>query len=174
METWYCVQYNPQCVDNSKVCSIDAKNAYNHLHRKPWLQNIVFTSRTKAKVLCEKGTFGPARNISASGRDTLGFEMGTLHTLLKSGWPRPRLESLLSARGRYFSPSNLRAWKQHPRIASPYEMAYFSNSARLIDCCAHDTVLARGRSSVRTTDFPVWAMAPLPSVPKFLAYTKMF
>ena len=38
-----------------------------------------------------------------------------------------RLESLFSARGRYFSPSNLRAWKNRPRIFSPYEMIYFSS-----------------------------------------------
>ena len=34
--------------------------------------------------------------------------------------------------------------------------AYFSNSARLIGRCAHGSFLARGRSSVRTTYFPVW------------------
>ena len=34
-----------------------------------------------------------------------------------------------SARGRYFSSSNLRAWKNYPRIAPPppYEMSYFSS-----------------------------------------------
>ena len=36
--------------------------------------------------------------------------------------------------------------------------AYFSNSARLIGCCAHGSLLARGRSSVRTTYFPVWEL----------------
>ena len=39
----------------------------------------------------------------------------------------PRLESLFSARGRYFSPSNLRALKTRPRIFSPYEKVYFSS-----------------------------------------------
>ena len=39
----------------------------------------------------------------------------------------PRLESLLSARGRNFSPSNLCALKSRPRISSPYEMVYFSS-----------------------------------------------
>ena len=38
-----------------------------------------------------------------------------------------RLESLFSARGRHFSPSNLCAWENHLRIASPREMAYFSS-----------------------------------------------
>ena len=44
------------------------------------------------------------------------------------------------------SSSNLRAWKNHLRIPSPYKMAYFqvyfSNSARLIGLCAHDSFLA--------------------------------
>ena len=37
------------------------------------------------------------------------------------------MESLLSARGRNFSPSNLCALKSRPRISSPYEMVYFSS-----------------------------------------------
>ena len=39
----------------------------------------------------------------------------------------PRLESLFSASGRYFSPSNLRALKTRPRIFSPYGKVYFSS-----------------------------------------------
>ena len=39
----------------------------------------------------------------------------------------PRLESLFSARGRHFAPSNLRAWKNYPCNVSSYEMAYFSS-----------------------------------------------
>ena len=71
------------------------------------------------------------------------------------------LESLLSARGRYFSQSDLRAWKT--TLASPPHMkwatfqVYFSNSARVIGYCAHSSLLVRGRSSARTTYFPVWA-----------------
>ena len=42
-----------------------------------------------------------------------------------------------------FSPSNLRAWKNHPHTACPYEMTYFSNSARLIGRCAHGNLFAR-------------------------------
>ena len=71
----------------------------------------------------------------------------------------PRLESLFSARGRYFSQTDLRAWKA--TLASPPNMKWdtfqvqFSNSARVIGLCAHGSLLARGRSSACTTYFSV-------------------
>ena len=63
-------------------------------------------------------------------------------------------------RGRYFSPSNLRAWKtvfaSSPHMKWNIFQIHFSNSTRLIRRCAHGSLLARGRSSARTTYFPVW------------------
>ena len=47
-------------------------------------------------------------------------------------------------------------------LASPPHMkwvifqVHFSNSARFIGRCAHGSLLARGRSSARTTYFPLW------------------
>ena len=81
---------------------------------------------------------------------------GATKLWMQEPWIAARLESLFSARGRYFSPSNLRTWKNHPALPPPYEMTYFSNSARLIGRCAHGNLFARGRSSARTTYFPVW------------------
>ena len=53
--------------------------------------------------------------------------------------------------------------KTIPALSSPYEMtyfqAYFSNSARLIGRCAHGSLFACGRSSARTTYFPVWVQS---------------
>ena len=50
-----------------------------------------------------------------------------------------RLESLFSARGRYFSPSNLRTLKNRPHIFSPSEEVYFSSIS--FKSCALDWAL---------------------------------
>ena len=59
--------------------------------------------------------------------------------------------------------------RQFARLEKPHQhclpyvkwhifQAYFSNSAHLIGRCAHSSLFARGRSSARTTCFPVWPM----------------
>ena len=59
-----------------------------------------------------------------------------------------------------FFPVKFARLEKPPHTACPSEMAYFSsmfsNSARLIDSCAHGNTFARGRSFARTTYFPVW------------------
>ena len=63
----------------------------------------------------------------------LGSELDEIKQLLQTG-------SLFSARGRYFSPSNLCAWENHPRIAPPpYEMTYCSSI--FFKFCALDGLL---------------------------------
>ena len=79
------------------------------------------------------------------------------------GGAQPRLESLFSAHGRYFAPSNLRAKKNYPCIAPHLKWhifhATFLNSARFIGSCAHGSLLSR-RSLARTTYFSAWVTAP--------------
>ena len=73
---------------------------------------------------------------------------------------KARLESFFSARGRYSRHQSCALGKTV--LASPPHMkwfifqVYFSSSARLIGRCTHGSLLARGRSSVRITYFPVW------------------
>ena len=61
-----------------------------------------------------------------------------------------RLESLFSARGRYFSPSYLRAWKNHSPFASLYEIAYFSSI--FFKFCELDLGVARMTACLRAED----------------------
>ena len=92
----------------------------------------------------------------------------------KKVWKETRLESLFSARGRYFSPSNLRAWKNRPHISFPYEMVYFSSilfrfcaldwslRAWQFACArkifsAHYILFSLGRSLVRGSTLQFWA-----------------
>ena len=62
----------------------------------------------------------------------------------------PRLKSLFSARGRYFSPSNLCALKNRPCIISPYEKVYFYSIS--FKFCALDWRAARMAVCLRAED----------------------